>query len=229
MNALADTHRRLAALTEIASGGKVTQRSLATRLGVSLGLANGLLRELERGGLVTVNRAAASQRPRYRLTNAGRSALVRLGAEYATGSTAPLARLRDEMQRRAARAADKGARKALLCGSGWLADMAASAVLNAGMKLAGVVSPDADAGPVAGLKVRPMADAGRIRCDVAVALNPRDANALRAHLGRRIPVTLLLTGACSAVGRVSDPAQKDKKRRPRPVGLQAGRRARSGS
>ena len=193
MNARADTQRRLAALTEIASGGKVTQRSLATRLGVSLGLANGLLRGLERGGLVTVNRSAASQRTRYRLTSAGRSALIRLGADFVAAFMAPLARLRDEMQRRAARAADKGARKALLCGSGWLADVAASAVLNAGMKLTGVVSPDADAGAVAGLKVRPMADAGRIRCDVAVALNPRDAKALRVHLGRRIPVALLLS------------------------------------
>ena len=199
MNARVDTHRRLAALTEIASGGKVTQRSLAARLGVSLGLANGLLRGLEREGLIAVNRSAASRPSRYRLTHAGRSALVRLGADVVAESTAPLVRLRDEMQRRAARAAEKGARCALLCGSGPLADMAASAVLNAGMKLAGVVSPGADAGAVAGLRVRPMSDAGRIRCDVAVALNARDAKALRGRLGRRIPVALLLSRACRYV------------------------------
>jgi DNA-binding Lrp family transcriptional regulator len=44
--------RRLAALAEIASDGTVTQRSLASRLDVSLGLANALLRGLENGGLI---------------------------------------------------------------------------------------------------------------------------------------------------------------------------------
>ena len=93
MPGVTETHRRLAALTEIASGRKVTQRSLASRLGVSLGLANALLRGLEKDGLVAVNRSAGSQILRYAVTRAGQAELLLLalsgGEDYELLFTAP--------------------------------------------------------------------------------------------------------------------------------------------
>ncbi len=52
MSRFPELQRRLAALAEIASDGTITQRSLASKLEVSLGLANALLRGLESDGLI---------------------------------------------------------------------------------------------------------------------------------------------------------------------------------
>ncbi len=193
MEGLAETHRRLAALTEIASGRKVTQRSLASRLGISLGLANALLRGLEKEGLVAVNRSAGSQALRYAVTRAGRAELSVLAKRLATEAGVLLRELRAELQRQAGRMTAMGARRVLLCGNGLLADMIASAVLNAGMKLVGAVSPDVTIGAVAGVQVRPLTEAKRIACDAAVAITERDVAALRSHLRRSVPVIQLLS------------------------------------
>ncbi len=192
MDRLAATHRRLATLIEIASGRKVTQRSLASRLGVSLGLSNALLRQLENEGLVAVNRAAGSQILRYALTRAGQVSLRALGVRFAGEAGELLNGVRAELQRQTGRATAGGARRVLLCGHGPLADMAASAVLSAGMKLAGAVSPEVTVGAVAGVRVRPLAHAKRIACDTALAVTEKDFVALREHLGRSVPIVQLL-------------------------------------
>ena len=187
----AEAHRRLVALSEIIAGGKITQRSLASRLGVSLGLANGLLRELETDGLIAVNRSTGVRALRYAVTKKGRVARMRLAGAFAADSDRMLEPLRAELQGRTDRIRADGRRKALLCGCGPLADMAASAILNAGMKLAGIVSPDAAGGGVAGVRARSLSDADGVACDVAIALCPRDAQRLRRRLGARVPVVVL--------------------------------------
>lgn len=189
---LAERLRRLEALAELNSGERITQRSLAARLGISLGLANGLLRGLEAEGLIAVNRSAASQMLRYAVTNEGRTEMLRLALGFASESDRTLAPLRAEIQRRAARLASAGHRRALLYGDGPLADMAASALLNAGMKLVGVVSAETTIGGVAGARIRPPSDLKRLTADVAVALTNTDARRLRSHLGTRVPVVQLL-------------------------------------
>ena len=88
MGQFSDSHRRLAALAEVASDDRVTQRSLALKLEISLGLANRLLRELERDGLVRVNAAAGADSPRYAITRAGRSAMKRLARAFAAAAGA---------------------------------------------------------------------------------------------------------------------------------------------
>ena len=188
MSNVTHTYRRLAALTELVSGKKLTQRSLAARLGISLGLANALLRTLAEDGLVRVNPSGGSRRMRYSLTKAGRAEMTKLGIEFAAEAGDLLADLRAELQKQAKLISRRGVRRVLLCGSGPLADMAASAILNARMKLAAVVSVDKDAGSVAGMPARPLAQAGRIPCQIALTLSQRDIVPLRKSLGRRVPV-----------------------------------------
>ena len=200
MNALAQTHRGLVALTALASGRKVTQRSLAATLGVSLGLVNALLRRLESDGLIRVDRVPALRGTRYRITRSGLSALREWRSEFAVEAEPLLGGLRDHFQHRIVKLADKGKSRVLLFGSGPLADVAASVILNAGMKLVGVVSADIAADRVAGVKVRSFGQADRVRCDAVVALTKRDANAVRKHLVRRVPVTVLLS--CAAERRL---------------------------
>jgi DNA-binding MarR family transcriptional regulator len=88
---ISETHRRLKALTGIRADTAMTQRRLAREVGISLGLANALLRRLEAERLVKVDRRAGSAR--YRLTTAGRTALVRLAAHFAAASLRTLAGL----------------------------------------------------------------------------------------------------------------------------------------
>jgi ribosomal protein S25 len=85
-----ELQRRLAALAEIASDSAVTQRSLASRLDVSLGLANALLRGLESEGLVKVSAPRAKEASRYAITRAGRGAMQRMSRAFAAEAAALL-------------------------------------------------------------------------------------------------------------------------------------------
>jgi hypothetical protein len=95
----AELQRRLAALAEIASDGAITQRSLASKLEVSLGLANALLRGLESDGLIKAgaprakkasHRAPHSAHSGYAITRAGRGAMQRMSRAFAAEAAALL-------------------------------------------------------------------------------------------------------------------------------------------
>ena len=68
-------YRRLVALRTVGAGGRVRQRLLAERLGISLGLANALFHELESEGLIAMSEAGHARLLRYELTARGRRAL----------------------------------------------------------------------------------------------------------------------------------------------------------
>jgi len=68
-----ERNRRI--LSAIASGNRVTQRSLAAELGIALGLANLLLHRLVKKGHVRV-RKIGTRHVRYFMTKAGRDALA---------------------------------------------------------------------------------------------------------------------------------------------------------
>ena len=90
MSRFPELHRRLAALAEIASDGTITQRSLASRLDVSLGLANALLRGLESDGLIKAGASRTKEASRYAITRAGRGAMQRMSRAFAAEAAALL-------------------------------------------------------------------------------------------------------------------------------------------
>ncbi len=90
MSRFPELQRRLAALAEIASDGTITQRSLASRLEVSLGLANALLRGLESEGLIKSGGPRARKAARYAITRAGRGAMQRMSRAFAAEAAALL-------------------------------------------------------------------------------------------------------------------------------------------
>jgi len=192
VNDRARSHRRLAALAACASEKNVTQRALAARLGVSLGLANGLLRRLEEEGCIVVTRASGTRSSRYAVTARGRREMRRLNAALAEEAGCLLERPRRALEERVRTLSRPGRRRALLCGEGPLADVAASALLNGGMKLAAVVAVEPKGGRVWGVAVRPLSAGARVACDLAVGVTPRDAAALRRLLRGKTPVTAFL-------------------------------------
>jgi len=188
-------YRQLIALQAVASGEKVTQRWLAARLAISLGLANALLHELQADGLMAISQVEHTRLLKYKLTAGGRRALKNMAGAVAEEAGNMLAGLREELTAQARKLKADGCRRVTLCGEGALADMAACALMNSGLKLAGVVSRSADGERVAGLRMRPIADAGKVKCDAGAGVSSKDAAALRKRLGKRIPIIQLLPRA----------------------------------
>lgn len=84
-------------LSEIAAGRPISQRSLASSLGIALGMTNLLLRRLVRRGLVRVSRARAN-RAAYFLTPSGMAEMARMSRAQFQKSVRVYADARDRVR-----------------------------------------------------------------------------------------------------------------------------------
>lgn len=95
---------------------RMTQRDLATRAGISLGMANLILRRLAERGLLELTRLS-SRRVRYALTGAGMKELARRTAGYYRRVSRSAGLYRDRLEAFADAAKRKGAESIVLVGS----------------------------------------------------------------------------------------------------------------
>ncbi|HBH80090.1 MAG TPA: transcriptional regulator [Nitrospira sp.] len=130
--------RDLLLLTEVERDGGVTQRSLAAKLGVALGLANLYLKRLVRNGYIAIT-TIPSHRVRYVLTPEGsaeKSRLTSLRLEYALSHYRELrARLREALSRMA----QNGMKRVVIYGTSELAEMVYLSLREMQMTLVGFV------------------------------------------------------------------------------------------
>lgn len=130
--------RDLLLLTEVERDGGVTQRSLAAKLGVALGLANLYLKRLVRNGYIAIT-TIPSHRVRYVLTPEGsaeKSRLTSLRLEYALSHYRELrARLREALSQMA----QNGMKRVVIYGTSELAEMAYLSLREMQMTLVGFV------------------------------------------------------------------------------------------
>ena len=130
--------RDLVLLTEVERDGTVTQRSLAIKLGVALGLTNLYLKRLARKGYIKIT-TIPSHRVRYLLTPQGlaeKSRLTYLYMEYSLSHYRDMrARLRDALFL----ATQNGAKRVVIYGTGELAEMAYLSLREMQMTLVGFV------------------------------------------------------------------------------------------
>lgn len=130
--------RDLLLLTEVERDGGVTQRSLAAKLGVALGLANLYLKRLVRNGYIAIT-TIPSRRIRYVLTPEGsaeKSRLTSLRLEYALSHYRELrARLREALSQMA----QNGMKRVVIYGTSELAEMAYLSLREMQMTLVGFV------------------------------------------------------------------------------------------
>ncbi len=124
----------LAVLSALDSGAHTNQRSVASRAGVALGLANALIKRCVRKGLIKITQAPA-RRYAYYLTPEGFTEKSRLVAEYLSISL-------DFFRRSRAAYADlfdvceqRGWRRIVLAGDGELAEIAHLASLGRSLEL----------------------------------------------------------------------------------------------
>jgi DNA-binding MarR family transcriptional regulator len=95
---------------------RMTQRDLAKRAGISLGMANLILRRLAERGMLELTRLSA-KRVRYALTGAGMKELARRTAGYYRRVSRSAGLYRDRLEALAAAAKRKGAEAIVLVGS----------------------------------------------------------------------------------------------------------------
>ena len=118
----------------------VTQRHLASRLGVALGLANSYLKRCVRKGLIKVHQAPAN-RYLYYLTPRGFSEKSRLTARYLSDSFQFYRKAGESCARAFAASKRKGCTKVLLCGASELAEIASLRALDHEIEIVGVLEP----------------------------------------------------------------------------------------
>ncbi len=120
--------RDLEILTAIQEGLPLTQRALAERLGVALGLANLYLKRLARKGCIKIvefpKKPAARKRLRYLLTPRGMAEKTRLTYEHMAYSLNLYRRARQTLRESLSRLADGGAKRIVLYGTGEAAEVA---------------------------------------------------------------------------------------------------------
>ncbi len=127
-------------LEAIEARSDVTQRHLADRLGVALGLANSYLRRCARKGLIKVHQAPAN-RYLYYLTPKGLAEKSRLTAEFLSASFG-FYRTASESMIAALTACDElGLRRVLLAGAAELAEIASVRAHDFQLELIGTWDP----------------------------------------------------------------------------------------
>ena len=130
--------RDLLLLTEVERDGTVTQRSLATKLGVALGLTNLYLKRLARKGYIKIT-TIPSHRVRYLLTPQGFAEKSRLTYLYMEYSLSHYRDMRARLREALSHAAKSGTKRVVIYGTGELAEMAYLSLREMHMTLVGFV------------------------------------------------------------------------------------------
>jgi DNA-binding MarR family transcriptional regulator len=180
--------RDLEILTAIEEGEPLTQRALAKRLGVAVGLTNLYLKRLARKGAIKIvefpRKPAARKRLRYLLTPAGMAEKTRLTYEHMAYSLDLYRRARQTLRESLSELPERGARRIALHGTGEAAEVAYLTLRELGLEPIGVFS-DEGGGRFLGFPVRAVAELPQVDADaVVVATFDRPEPAL-ADLARR--------------------------------------------
>ncbi len=203
--------RDLEILTAIGEGRPLTQRALAQRLGVALGLTNLYVKRLAKKGFIKITefprKPHARKRLRYILTPKGLLEKSRLTYDYMSHSLGIYRRTRETLREALSHLPGDGAKRVVLYGVGEAAELAYVTLKELGLEPIAVFDRE-EGGVFLGLPVRPIADAAGADLDAVVIATfdrpePDIAELTRLGLAREKLLTL---------------------RRPLPVSGEAGRR-----
>lgn len=139
-----EAQRDLAILKEIEGGQEVTQRGLAGKLGIALGLTNLYLKRLVRKGYIKVT-TIPRNRVKYLLTPKGFAEKTRLTYEYMQYSFTLFRQSRQFLREQFAALAEAGRKRVVFVGAGEAAELADLTLRELGLVLV-AVADDAAAG-----------------------------------------------------------------------------------
>lgn len=212
---MSDRHldRDLQLLTAIEEGAPLTQRALAERLGVALGLANLCLKRLARKGYIKVvhfnDRPAARKRLRYLLTPKGLAEKSRLTYEHMVYSLHLYRRTRQTLRESLGWLGERGLKRVALYGTGGAAELAYLTLKECGLEPVGVYAASAD-GRFLGFPVLPVSALNADEIDGLVVATferpePHVLELQRQGVPRAKCVTLRRLPAAAAANRKSYP------------------------
>jgi DNA-binding MarR family transcriptional regulator len=178
-----ESRRDLQLLEALEHESSITQRTLATRLGIALGLTNLYLRRLIRKGYVKCV-TVSPNRLIYSLTPKGMARKGRLTYEFMKYSLDFYHDARQHLRRSLAHAVAERKRVAIY-GTGDAAELVFLLIRDMGLELVAVFNPEQD-GQFLGLPVNAIADHASVAYDVlivAVLERPAGTVKLLRHVG----------------------------------------------
>lgn len=181
----------VALLAAVSDSDQHTQRSLAGRLDIALGLANALLKRCVSKGLIKIQNAPA-RRYAYYLTPKGFTEKSRLVAEYLETSLNFFRRARGQYEELFTALLNRGITRIAIAGSGELAEIALLSASAAGITVSAVIAPGRNEDlfhgrPVVGDPAAAMAQ-GALAIIIADNIAPQ---AVYDRLAREIPAETL--------------------------------------
>lgn len=139
--AFAEDEIVLGVLHVVENDPSVTQRSVATELGIALGLANAYLKRCVRKGWIKVSQIPP-RRYAYYVTSQGFAEKSRLTADYLSHSFSFFRRARGQCAEVFAQASSRGHRRFVLLGEGDLAEIASLVAHEFSVEIVGIVAVD---------------------------------------------------------------------------------------
>jgi len=211
--------RELEILTAIEEGTPLTQRALAQRLGVALGLTNLYLKRLAGKGFIKIRefptKPYAGKRLRYVLTPKGAGEKARLTYEYIGHSLSLFRRTRDNLREAMGQLGQNGMKRIALCGAGEAAELAYLTLKEFGLEPVGIFAGDGG-GQFLGLPVQPLSELPTADVDgIVIATFDKPDQHLAALSQMGIPSQKFLTlrrPAAPANGHSSDGPGRGAKR-----------------
>ena len=173
-----ETHRDLRVLEAVQQDSRLTQRGLASKLGIALGLANIYLkRMIHKGYIKCVN--VQPNRISYLITPRGIAEKARLTYEFMDYSLHLYGEVRQHL-REALRECAAAGKRVAICGSGEAAELAYLSLKESGLDPVAIFDLDGG-GEFLGMPVLPIADHGRVEFDmIIVATLDRSGQQLQA-------------------------------------------------
>jgi len=160
-----ESRRDLQLLEALEQEAHITQRTLATRLGIALGLTNLYLKRLIRKGYVK-SVSASPHRLMYSLTPKGMARKARLTYEFMKYSLDFYRDARQHLRLRLGQAV-RERKQVAIYGTGDAAELVFLLIREMGLELVAVFAPESN-GQFLGFPVRAIADHGGVSYDVLV-------------------------------------------------------------
>lgn len=197
----------LGLLNAVHENSHVTQRTVATDLGVALGLVNTYVKRCVRKGYIKVRQAPAN-RYAYYLTPAGFAEKSRLTAQYLSYSFTFFRNARQQCSEILEWASERNWRRLALIGASDLAEIMILCAHEYQIEIVGIVDPTAGSETFQGLPVvSVLKKLGTV--DAVVVADLSDPQAAYAALAEHLPDERILTPAILRVVRNDKRAEEE--------------------
>lgn len=160
-----ETHRDLRLLEAVHEDGRVTQRGLASKLGIALGLANIYLKRMVHKGFIKVVNVQPN-RITYLVTPRGIAEKARLTYEFMDYSLHLYGEVRQHL-RTALQACAAAGKRVAICGSGEAAELAYLSLKESGLEPVAVFDGEGRR-EFLGMPVLPIAEHGTVEFDLII-------------------------------------------------------------